>query len=100
MRFKNRLHNLGKPEGLREEELNLTPEQVEILEEQIRKNKGRIDELVHLVDRLVNIERYGSRHPKVMTIRSHMSLLMSENNTFRQNLWSSWLRSDSAARYY
>ena len=95
-----RFYNLGRPEGLREEDFLLTPEQVEILEEQIRKNKDRIDHYVALIDRLVNIESYPKDHPKAQYIRQRMQILMSENNTFRQNLWRHWLLAETPAFNY
>jgi len=95
-----RLSNLGEPHGVRDIFPHLSTEDACILEDQIRKNKERIEELVHLIDRLVNIEHYQRNHPKVSTIRCHMGLLMSENNTFRQNLWNCWLQLDSVTRHY
>ena len=95
-----RLSNLGEPHGVRNILSGLSKEDVYILEDQIRKNKERIEELVNLLDRLVNIEHYQKNHPKVSTIRGHMGLLMSENNTFRQNLWNCWLQLDSVTHHY
>jgi len=100
MNFRNRFENLGAPEGLREEDFLLTPEQVEILEEQIRKNKERVDEVVTILDRLVNIEGYPSHDMRIQKIREQMNLLMEENNTFRQNLWSYWLSSETLGIKY
>jgi len=100
MNFRNRFENLGVPEGLREEDFLLTPEQVEILEEQIRKNKERVDEVVMILDRLVNIEGYPSHDMRIQKIREQMNLLMEENNTFRQNLWSYWLSSETLGIKY
>ena len=100
MNWHNRLKHLGRPDGIWEENSLLTPEQVKILEDQIRKNKERIDQQVALLDRLVNIEHYRKNHPKVMVIRSHMQLLMEENNTFRKTLWSHWLYSNSVQVSY
>ena len=92
-----RFLNLGRPQGLREEDFLLTPEQVEILEEQIRKNTDRIGEFVAALDRLVNLEGFSANHPRVERIRARMELLMDENNTFRQNLWRYWLLIDNSA---
>lgn len=90
-----RFLNLGCPEGLREEDFLLTPEQVEILEEQIRKNTERIGEYVAALDRFVNVEGFPANHPRVERIRARMELLMAENNTFRQNLWHYWLLTET-----
>lgn len=92
-----RFFNLGKPDGLREEDFILTPEQAEILEEQIRKNKERIEDYVALLDRLVNVEGYPPNHAKVKFVREKMDLLMEENNTFRQNFWRYWLMTENTA---
>ena len=100
MNWRLQLSNLGEPHGVRDVFSELSTEDACILENQIRKNKERIEELVNLLDRLVNIEHYQKNHPKVSTIRGHMGLLMSENNTFRQNLWNCWLRLDSATYHY
>ena len=91
----NRLKFLGKIEGLHFEESRLEPDQVEIVEDQIKKNKDHVDEYVSLIDRLVNIEHFPSNHEKVHHLRERMTLLMEENNTFRRVLWNHWLLSEA-----
>ena len=96
----SRYSHLGRPEGVGEDASLLTNEQVEILEDQIQKNKLRIGEQVSFIDRLVNIEGYSKNHPKVEVIRVYMQILMDENNTFRQNLWCHWLTLETTSFYY
>jgi len=100
MNSRIRMANLGEPSGVRDVFSHLSKEDACILEDQIRKNKKRTEDFIHLLDRLVNIEHYQKNHPKVSTIRGHMGLLMSENNTFRQNLWNYWLQLDSVPHHY
>ena len=91
----DRLKFLGKIEGLYFKETQLDSDHVEILEDQIKKNKDHVDEYVSLIDRLVNIERFPSTHEKVHQLRERMALLMEENNTFRRVLWNHWLLSEA-----
>jgi len=73
----------------------LTSDELEILEDQIQKNKERVSEYVNSIDRLVNIEHFPSGHGRVRDLRERMLLLMEENNTFRRTLWHHWLLAES-----
>jgi hypothetical protein len=84
-RFLGKLILDGKQEAL------LTPEQADILQEQIQKNRERVDQYVALIDRLVNIEGFSPTHDRVESLRQRLFLLMEENNTFRKTLWHHWL---------
>ena len=89
-----RPRNLGKP-ALPYREALLEPDSLDILQEQIQKNKERVGEYVAAIDRLVNIEHFPSTHERVQGLRDQMLLLMEENNTFRKTLWHHWLLSES-----
>ncbi|MCM8775560.1 MAG: hypothetical protein NC930_04320 [Candidatus Omnitrophica bacterium] len=65
----------------------LTPEEVRILKDQIRKNSVLIEDYVYRLDLLVNKEGHPYRETFVKKIRERLHLLMEENDTFRQVLW-------------
>ncbi len=90
-----RPRNLGKPALPYREESPLEPDSLDILQEQIRKNKERVGEYVASIDRLVNIEHFSSMHERVRGLRGRMLLLMEENNIFRKTLWHHWLLAEA-----
>lgn len=65
----------------------LTPFEVEIVKEQIRKNSNVIDSYLRRIDLFVNREKYPHRETFIEKIRQRMFLLMEENDTFRGLLW-------------
>ena len=65
----------------------LTPFEVQIIKEQIRKNSTVIDSYLKRIDLFVNREKYPHQEPFIEKLRQRMFLLMEENDTFRSLLW-------------
>lgn len=66
---------------------SLTPEELRILKQQIRRNAVMIDNYIDRLDLLVNKERYPHRAFFLERLRKRLDLLMEENDTFRSVLW-------------
>ncbi len=80
--------------SLDSESSSLTSEEVRILKQQIRKNAVLIDEYVDRLDLFVNKEKYPRRAVFIEKIRRRLELLMEENDTFRQVLWTHFQKED------
>lgn len=78
---------LPAPPKMEENTEELTPTEVQILKEQIRKNAEVINSYVKRIDLFVNRERYPGEELFIQRIRERMFLLMEENDTFRRLLW-------------
>lgn len=72
----------------------LTSEEMRILKQQIRKNAVLIDDYVDRLDLFVNKEKYPRRAVFIQKMRRRLELLMEENDTFRQVLWTHFQRED------
>lgn len=59
-----------------------------IIKTQIRRNALVIDEYIKKIHLFVNEEKYPQGEPFIENLRSQMSLLMEENDTFRKVLWN------------
>lgn len=78
---------LPEPPVLDADSEGLTPYEVKIVKEQIRKNAAVIDSYIARIDLFVNKEKYPRQEEFVKKIRERMFLLMEENDTFRRTLW-------------
>ena len=76
----------------------LTPGEVRILKDQIRKNSVWIHDAINQLDLLVNKERYPPRAVFIERIRRRLGLLMEENDTFRRVLWNHLQTQDLSLR--
>ncbi len=65
-----------------------TSEETRIIKKQIRRNMAVIDAHIRKIDLFVNHERHPSRAAYVEQLHERLSLLMEENDTFRNVLWS------------
>ena len=65
-----------------------TSEEMRIIKSQIRKNMAVIDEHIRRIDLFVNHERHPSRAAHVEKLYERLSLLMEENDTFRNVFWN------------
>lgn len=65
----------------------LTPCEVQIIRQQIRKNSEIVDSYLYRIDLFVNQEKYPHREVFIEKLRRRMFLLMEENDTFRRLLW-------------
>lgn len=75
------------PPFLNPESPDLTDEEMRIVREQIRKNSMVINDFIRRLDLLVNSEKYPNADPVVLRMRNKLTVLMEENNTFRDLLW-------------
>ena len=78
---------IPQPSRLDAETEELTPTEIEIIKNQIRKNAEVINTYVGRIDLFVNRERYPRQESFIQKIRERMFLLMEENDTFRRLLW-------------
>jgi len=74
-------------EHLDHESPDLTPKEVRILKEQIRKNSQLIDTYISRLDLFVNKEKYPPQAEFLKKIRTRLELLIEENDTFRKVHW-------------
>ncbi len=71
-----------------------TAEEIKILKSQIRKNAVMIDDYVSRLDLFVNKEKYPRKAEFVNKLRQRLELLMEENDTFREVLWTHFQKQD------
>ena len=67
-----------------------TSEETRIIKKQIRRNMEVIDQHIRKIDLFVNHERHPSRAAYVEQLHERLSLLMEENDTFRNVLWKQY----------
>ena len=72
----------------------LTQEETRIIKKQIRQNAAIVDQHVAKLELFVNHERHPARAVFVSKIRRRLELLMEENDTFRQVLWTHYQREE------
>lgn len=81
------------------ESSDLTDEEMRIIRDQIRKNSFVIDDFVRKLDLLVNREKYPGSDPVVLRMRAKLTILMEENNTFRDLLWTTVQKREMVATH-
>ncbi|HTL47703.1 MAG TPA: hypothetical protein VL688_06535 [Verrucomicrobiae bacterium] len=85
-----------KTEPLLDETLAvLTDHETDIIKNQIRQNSRLIDDYLKRLDLFVNKERYPAKAAFLAKMRRKLDLLMEENDTFRQVLWTHFQRSET-----
>jgi hypothetical protein len=67
---------------------SFTSEETRIIKRQIRRNMAVIDAHIRKIDLFVNHEHHPSRAAYVEALHGRLSLLMEENDTFRNVLWN------------
>ncbi len=67
---------------------SFTSEETRIIKRQIRRNMAVIDAHIRKIDLFVNHERHASRTAYVEELHERLSLLMEENDTFRNVFWN------------